>query len=948
MAASLNRRTAVPGRSERIVSAGFMTVLVAVSAFTAARLGYAFALPDGRVFFWPPGGLVLALLASSKKRVWPLLLAGAFAGGLAADLSLGSALAFGICAAVVNCGESLLAAWVLTYLLGPRVTISSLRSVIVLVAGAAIASNSLTSALGAALMSHFFHTPFGRAWTLWGVGDGVWILVITPAVLTWMEVAKERQHWKPRRMVEAALLFAMIGASAHYMLRAQHGWLVEPNAYMTFPLLFWAALRFGPAGAATGSLLVSSILIWNTSQGHGFFGAGVHSPIEQAVQVYVKVGCASLSSLVPAVILRERRTAERALLESQQRYQAVTDAARDAIVAFDQDNVIQFANPGVYRVFGYTPAEIEGQSFTMLMPESLRVHHRAAVRHFIETGQRTPESLAIERLGLRRNGQVIPLDVSFGVSTKDGRYTFTAVMRDVSERKAAEQALRESTERYRLLFEGNPHPMWVFDSNTLSFLEVNDVAVAQYGYSREEFLAMRVTDIRPPEEVQKLLDNLARLGPAYTYTGRWRHRRKDGTLVDVEVSAHAMKLAGLDVSLVVAQNITEARALAKQVAALQKFDAIGKLAGGIAHDFNNLLSVIMGFAELALDDVDPGSAVHDRLERILEQTQRATRLTRQLLAYARQQILERRDLSLNDVINESLGLFQKAIGAHVEVQTLLAPGLNSVRADHSQMEQVLLNLVVNARDAMPRGGRLILETEDVAIDPEYCRMHVWARPGQYVRLSVSDTGTGMDAQTLEQIFDPFFTTKEVGKGTGLGLSTVYGVINQHDGFIQAYSEPGHGTTLQVYLPASTASAEPIGKAPEPRATGGTETILMIEDHDALREIAQKTLESYGYTVLTASNGQEAVQLFRANSERIDLVVSDVIMPKMSGPAAAAEMRALRPDLRVLFTTGYSAELQLIADVSCIGTPILQKPYSPKALAARVREALNQQQSTVRS
>jgi two-component system cell cycle sensor histidine kinase/response regulator CckA len=918
-----------------------MTALVAVSVFTAARLGYAFALPDGRVLFWPPAGLILALLASSKKRVWPLLLAAAFTGGLAADLSVGNAPAFSIFAAVVNCAESLLAAWALTYILGTRVTISSLRSVIVLVAGAAIATNSVTSALGAALLSHSFHTSFGLAWTLWGVGDGVGILVITPAVLTWMEAAKQPHIWKSRRTVEASLLFAMIAASARYMLGSQHGWLVEPNAYMTFPLLFWAALRFGPAGAATGSLIVSSILIWNTSQGHGLFAVGLQSPIEQSIQIYAYVGCASLSSLVPAVILRERRTAERALLESQQRYQTVTDAARDAIVAFDQDNLIQFANPGVYKIFGYTPAEIEGQSFTMLMPESLREHHRAAIRHFIETEQRTPESLAVERLGLHRNGQVIPLDVSFGVSTKDNRYTFTAVMRDVTERKAAEQALRESTERYRLLFEGNPHPMWVYDTNTLSFLEVNDVAVAQYGYSREEFLAMKITAIRPPEEVPKLLDHLTRLGPAYTYTGQWRHRRKDGTLMDVEVFAHAMKLAGADVSLVVAQNVTEARALTKQVAALQKFDAIGKLAGGIAHDFNNLLGVIMGFAELALDDVEPGSAVHDGLERILDQTQRATRLTRQLLAFARQQILERRDLSLNDVIKESLGLFHKVIGEHVEVQTLLAPGLSSVRADHSQMEQVLLNLVVNARDAMPRGGRLLVETGEVVLDEEFCRMHIWAHPGQYVRLSVSDTGTGMDALTLEHIFDPFFTTKEVGKGTGLGLSTVYGVIKQHDGFIHAYSELGHGTTFRVYLPAGAARAEPIGKAPELRTTGGTETILMIEDHDALREIAQKTLEGYGYTVLTASNGQEAVQLFRTNGERIDLVVSDVVMPKMSGPAAAAEMRALRPNLRVLFTTGYSAELQLISDANRIGMPILQKPYSPKALAARVREALNQ-------
>src|SRR6267143_3396053 len=351
----------------------------------------------------------------------------------------------------------------------------------------------------------------------------------------------------------------------------------------------------------------------------------------------------------------------------------------------------------------------------------------------------------------------------------------------------------------------------------------------------------------------------------------------------------------------------ERKRLERQVQQLQKFEAIGRLAGGIAHDFNNAIGAIMGWADLAYQEAQPGSRLQDRLQKICTQAQRTAGLTSQLLAFARQQVLQRRRVDLNSLVAEGTSLLQKVIGENIEVRLLPAANLRVAVADAVQIDQVLMNLCLNARDAMPKGGRLIIETQNADFDQEYCRLHTFVRPGTYVLLSVSDTGMGMDAATVERIFEPFFTTKAVGKGTGLGLATVFGIVKQHGGFINVYSEPGKGTTFRVYLPGDSGAPEPPKAEPDEQPQNGTETILLAEDHESLRELAQETLGALGYHVILASNGIEAVQLFKDNSDRIDLVVMDVVMPGMSGPDAYLKMSAIRPDLGVVFTTGYTAE-----------------------------------------
>jgi two-component system cell cycle sensor histidine kinase/response regulator CckA len=393
-----------------------------------------------------------------------------------------------------------------------------------------------------------------------------------------------------------------------------------------------------------------------------------------------------------------------------------------------------------------------------------------------------------------------------------------------------------------------------------------------------------------------------------------------------------------------AEDRRKRKQMEQQVQQLQKFEAIGKLAGGIAHDFNNVIGAILGWAEMGCEETQPGTSFHDRFQKIRDQSYWAARLTSQLLAFARRQVLQPRNINLNTHVVEGVSLLRRVIGEQIEVRVVTAPDLRVALADPTQIEQVLMNLCLNARDAMPDGGQLIIETQNAEIEEEYCRLHPYARPGSYVQLTVSDTGIGMDAATTERVFEPFFTTKELGKGTGLGMATVYGVVKQHGGFIHLYSELGKGTTFRIYLPVGSGAPEPREPRVDERTPKGTETILLAEDNEGLREAAQEMLERLGYRVLVACNGAEAAQLFETKSGQIDLAILDVVMPGVSGPAAYSQMAAIQPDMRVIFTTGYTAETASLDFMIKKGAPILQKPYGMKNLGQIVRATLDRARS----
>jgi two-component system cell cycle sensor histidine kinase/response regulator CckA len=508
------------------------------------------------------------------------------------------------------------------------------------------------------------------------------------------------------------------------------------------------------------------------------------------------------------------------------------------------------------------------------------------------------------------------------------------------ERRRAEEALRKNEEMFRLLFSNNPLPTWVIDRETLRFLEVNDAAVRQYGYSLNEFRSMSVLDIRPDEEKAKFLEFMKQHDAEPRHHGNWKHRKKDGKVFKVESIAHELSYAGRPVRLVVTQDITERHLLEQQLRQSQKMEAVGRLAGGVAHDFNNLLMVIKGHTELLLSNFPQADQTKRKIEQIERAADRASSLTRQLLAFSRMQVLQPRVMNLNDIVEDMGKLLPRLIGEDIELVIRTSPDLGAIRADASQMEQVIMNLGVNARDAMPGGGKLLIETSNTDLDSAYNDVHPVVRQGRYVLLAVSDNGIGMDAETQARIFEPFFTTKEQGKGTGLGLATVYGVVKQSGGFIWVYSELRRGTSFKIYLPRVDQPLDKMGPAQTfsdvPR---GTETILLAEDEQDVREVAREFLESGGYTVMEAKDGTEAINMVENHAGNIDLLITDMVMPGMTGQDLADRLRKQRPNLRLLYMSGYSEGVALDSVLNDPSTRLLTKPFSRSALLRTVNELL---------
>ncbi len=509
------------------------------------------------------------------------------------------------------------------------------------------------------------------------------------------------------------------------------------------------------------------------------------------------------------------------------------------------------------------------------------------------------------------------------------------------ERRRAEVELRKNESILRLLFEHNPLPTWLYEIETLKFIRVNQAAVNLYGYSNEEFERMSILGIRPDSEREKALNFVREMEEDAQEHGFWLHQTKDGRTFEVEIISHALLYAGKRVRLVVAQDISERRGLELQLRQALKMEAIGRLAGGVAHDFNNLLMVIKGHTEILLNVLLPSDPVAHKIEQIDRSADRAATLTRQLLAFSRMQVLQPQVLNLNSIVEEMGKLLPRLIGEDIELVVRADEELGTIRADASQMEQIIMNLAVNARDAMPNGGKFVLETLNVDLDQTYTATHPLMKPGPYVRLTVSDSGTGMDAETQSHIFEPFFTTKEKGKGTGLGLATVYGIVKQSGGFIWVYSELDKGTSFKIYLPrvdeAEEFSGMPNSSVDVPT---GTETVLLTEDEQDVREIAKEFLESGGYKVLEAKDAEEASHLARQHGESIDLLVTDMVMPGMTGQELAVQLQDEYPGLRIIFMSGYSEHAATEMAHADPGVRLLNKPFSRGELLRAVREVLH--------
>ena len=512
--------------------------------------------------------------------------------------------------------------------------------------------------------------------------------------------------------------------------------------------------------------------------------------------------------------------------------------------------------------------------------------------------------------------------------------------------ECAEPALSQSEERYRDYFENAKDAIYVHDLNG-RYIMVNKAGEELIGYSREEILQMRISDVVPRNYLDQIHSRLQKKLTDHSLTiYEVEAIRKDGTRVPIEVSSRLIYEHGVPVAVQgSARDITERkraeealRASQLQLQQSQKLEAIGQLAGGVAHDFNNMLTAIIGYTDLSLRRVGLENSIRRNLEETKKAAERAAALVRQLLAFSRKQILEPKVLDLNDVVKDLHKMLTRLIGENIQLATRLEANLGSVKADPCQVEQIIVNLVVNARDAMPRGGKVTIETANVTLDEQIALRHVGVRPGDYVKLAVSDTGTGMDQETQVRIFEPFFTTKDLGKGTGLGLSTVYGIVKQSGGNIWVYSEPGLGTVFKVYLPRIDDAITSAVDSQE-TAARGSETILLVEDEDVVRGLTRKILMQAGYNVLDAQSGEEAIRLCRAHAGSIDLLLTDVVMPEISGKEVADRVLELRPSIRILFMSGYTDEAIVQHGVLDANVKFIQKPFTWAGLTKKVRDIL---------
>ncbi len=510
--------------------------------------------------------------------------------------------------------------------------------------------------------------------------------------------------------------------------------------------------------------------------------------------------------------------------------------------------------------------------------------------------------------------------------------------RDITKRKEAE------TERVRLMMAIEQAEETIVITDPEGVIQyANPAFERSTGYTCEEAIGQNPSILKSGKHSSNFYEGIwTALRRNEKWSGRIVNRRKDGTLYDEEMTISSVcDDTGITIGYVaVKHDITEEIKLETQLRQSQKMEAVGQLAGGIAHDFNNLLQVILGYGELALNGVDADSSIHQHLQETLKAAERAKVLVKQLLAFSRRQVLDTKDVDLNDVITDMIKMIRRVIGEHITLDTIVNPELGIVCVDPGQVGQILLNLCVNARDAMPKGGTITIETHNTRIDEAFCKDHPWATEGHYALMSVSDNGCGMSEENIEQIFDPFFTTKDLGEGTGLGLATVYGLVKQHKGLIHVYSEVDKGSTFKVYLPLVESAALSEGKKPVKPMPGGTETILLAEDDKFVRDLTVTILENAGYSVLLAVDGEEAMRLFNEHTHEINIAILDVVMPKVGGHAVYEHIQKARPELHVLFSSGYSMSAIHTNFVLAEGLQLLQKPYQREELLSTIRKVLD--------
>jgi two-component system, cell cycle sensor histidine kinase and response regulator CckA len=686
-----------------------------------------------------------------------------------------------------------------------------------------------------------------------------------------------------------------------------------------------------------------SLLIFRLYQA-GTFGPALMMILFVVAPVLIFVPLVLHSASLLNRIERERARSEEELRISTERFSSVVASAMDAIITLDENQRVIVFNEAAEKMFGCPSWDVLGKSMDRFLPMQFRETHPAHICDFGEAAITTRSMVTPGILSaLRANGEQFPIEATVSQVQVAGKRIYTVILRDITERMHAEETLRHSEARFRSIYEqaGVGIAQVAFDGQLLM---TNAALCRLLGYEESELRGKKIQEIvHQDDQVREaeLLDAMLREHRQSFYIEK-RYLHRDGSAVWVDVSSSLVNdSAGKPLYRIsVIQNVTERKRAEEQLKQAQKMEAIGRLAGGVAHDFNTLLNVMLGYSELLLAELPPPDARREKVMQIKNSADAAALLTRQLLAFSRKQAIVQEVLDLREVASKMTPILARLLRDDIVLTVKCSDEVCPVKVDPGQIQQLVLNLIANAGDAMPHGGQVNIEVKAVELDETYVQLHPTVQAGRHVMLAISDTGTGMDAETVSHIFEPFFTTKEAGKGTGLGLATVYGIAKRNGGDIWVYSEPGVGTTFKVYLPlTSEALLKPEAAKIESRgAGGGGETILLVEDSAALRELTTVILTRDGYHILGAEDGVAALEVSASFEGKIHLVLTDVVMPRMRGPQLAEQILKQRPEIAVVFLSGYTEEAITQSD-GITGFTLVEKPYTAEALLNSIRRAL---------
>ena len=925
----------------------------------AGRLGLALAFVNASATaVWPPTGIALAAVLVFGPRVWPAIFVGAFVTN---QVTAGTAVT-SLLIASGNTLEALMAAYLVNRFAGGAAAFDSGTNIFRYMTLAGFVSTTVSATVGVTTLSLFGLSQwamYGPTWLTWWLGDAAGAIMITPVILLWR--ANSRIEWSRRELFELGIIclaVVIVGWSVFVLA-------TYPVAFLSIPICLWAGFRFGQREAASVTCVLSLIAVWGSANGFGAFGQ--RAPNDSLLLVQAFLAVASITAVAVGAAVSGRRFAEghlqAAYAELEGRVHSRTKELQDAVQRLRLSearfaDAQQVANVGswewdvlerseswsdqMYRIFG-----VQVNSFTPSFESFSRFLHpddRTLLDDVVRKAIVDHQPFECETRIIRVDSAVRTIHVRGRVVVGDNGTVskFIGTAQDITDRKTAEQIVARSKRRLQTIIDAEPACVKLVSEDGL-LLEMNRAGLHMLGADSVSSVVGRpVIDLVHPEDRGRFLDAHRTATAGSPVRCEFRIIGLDGNerWIDSHLVPFDAESGGTSQRAVLScsSDITERKRLEDQLRQSQKLEAVGLLAGGIAHDFNNLLTAIGGFTDTVLETFETHDSRYENLQEVAEATRRAGALTCQLLAVSRRQILQPTVLDVNAMVAGVQRLLHRTLPENIEVQIELSPTLESVRADRGQLEQVVLNLAINAGDAMPQGGRLRLATETVAIDEVAARRRPPMPSGSYVRLTVSDTGIGMPPEIRAHVFEPFFTTK-AGRGTGLGLATVYGIVKQSGGYIWVESEPGGGTTFEIYLPVVQEPVEPVMEmSPLVDYSGGSQTILLAEDDGAVRRLARDVLAKHGYTVLDARDGEEALALARKRRGAIHLLITDVVMPGLSGRDLAERLGVERPGVRVIYTSGYSEKVMMRAGFEQ-GLTLLPKPFLPADLLRKVGETL---------